>query len=114
LAVPSGHTTLQKLHFVKLNLVYEGPKGIFGVELAENLKRPPGAYLKRKGAKGESINHPRHCEDLHHHHHTREEGTRILKASTSFSIVIAINNVSTTDPLYLLVVIPDPSVDLLL
>jgi hypothetical protein len=56
--------------------------------------------------------HRCHRDDLHHHRQTIIEETRILKASTSISIVIAINNVSITDPLYLLVVIPNPSVDL--
>jgi hypothetical protein len=37
--------------------------------------------------------HSHRHKDLHHHHHTREEVTRILKASTSISIAIIINNV---------------------
>jgi hypothetical protein len=58
--------------------------------------------------------HSHHWEDLHHHHHTRGEGTRILKASTSISIVIIINNVSITDSLCILVVISNPIVDVYL
>ena len=46
-------------------------------------------------------------EGHHHHPHTRGEVIMILKASTSISIVIIINNVFITDPLWLLVVILD-------
>jgi hypothetical protein len=56
--------------------------------------------------------HSHRHKDLHHHHHTREEVTRILKASTSISIAIIINNVCIIDPLCLLIVIPNLGVDL--